>query len=118
MALIVVATLPGCGEGAAPVEGVGSVPAEFQAGQAAFTTHCAQCHGHQGKGTPQGPPLVHRIYEPSHHGDEAFLRAAANGVRAHHWQFGNMPKISGVSQADVATIVQYVRWLQRRAGIH
>ena len=103
----------GCGETNTP----GSIPAEFQQGEAKFTAKCARCHGERGAGTSQGPPLVHKIYEPGHHPDVAFQVAAANGVRAHHWQFGNMPKIEGVTQADVADIIKYVRWLQRQAGI-
>ena len=95
----------------------GAVPAEFQAGEAKFNTHCAACHGPQASGTQQGPPLVHKIYEPNHHGDAAFLRAAEFGVKAHHWEFGNMPKIEAVSAADVEQIIGYVRWLQRQAGI-
>ena len=97
--------------------GGGAVPAEFQAGEAKFNAHCAACHGSQAAGTQQGPPLVHKIYEPNHHGDAAFLRAAEFGVRAHHWEFGNMPKIEAVSSADVEQITRYVRWLQRQAGI-
>jgi len=94
-----------------------SVPAELQAGEAKFNAHCAACHGPQATGTQQGPPLVHKIYEPNHHGDAAFLRAAEFGVKAHHWEFGNMPKIEGVSSSDVEQIIRYVRWLQRQAGI-
>ena len=63
------------------------------------------------------PPLVHKIYEPSHHGDEAFYRAVSNGVRSHHWDFGNMPPIEGLTRADVGTIVAYVRALQSENGI-
>ena len=94
-----------------------AVPAELQAGEAKFNAHCAACHGPQATGTQQGPPLVHKIYEPNHHGDAAFLRAAEFGVKAHHWEFGNMPKIQAASSADVEQIIQYVRWLQRQAGI-
>jgi mono/diheme cytochrome c family protein len=97
--------------------GAGAVPPEFQAGEAKFNAHCSACHGPQATGTQQGPPLVHKIYEPNHHGDAAFLRAAEFGVRAHHWEFGNMPKIEAVSPADVEEIIRYVRWLQRQAGI-
>ena len=100
-----------------PAVGGEAVPAEFQAGEAKFNAHCAACHGPQATGTQQGPPLVHKIYEPNHHGDAAFLRAAEFGVRAHHWEFGNMPKIEGVSSGDVEQITHYVRWLQRQAGI-
>ena len=94
-----------------------AVPAEFQTGETTFNANCAVCHGKQAAGTDHGPPLVHKVYEPNHHGDQAFQRAAANGVQAHHWQFGNMPKIDAVTPADVDQIVKYVRWLQRQAGI-
>ena len=97
--------------------GAGPAPAQLQAGEAKFNANCAACHGSQAAGTGHGPPLVHKIYEPNHHGDAAFQRATANGVKAHHWEFGNMPKIEGVTPEDVDQIVQYVRWLQRQAGI-
>jgi hypothetical protein len=61
--------------------------------------------------------LVHIIYEPSHHGDESFQRAAAMGVQGHHWSFGNMPPVEGIASADVTMIVAYVRELQRANGI-
>lgn len=94
-----------------------ATPGEFRTGEVKFTTHCAVCHGSGGTGTSQGPPLVHKIYEPNHHADVAFRRAAATGVRAHHWDFGNMPKIEGVMPEDVDQIIKYIRWLQRQAGI-
>ena len=97
--------------------GGAAVPPELQAGEAKFNAHCSACHGPQATGTQQGPPLVHKIYEPNHHGDAAFLRAAEFGVKAHHWEFGNMPKIDAASPADVEQIIRYVRWLQRQAGI-
>ena len=96
---------------------VGPVPTEFQIGETTFNANCAACHGKQAAGTDHGPPLVHKIYEPNHHGDPAFQRAASEGVKAHHWQFGNMPKIEAVTPGDVDQIVKYVRWLQRQAGI-
>jgi mono/diheme cytochrome c family protein len=104
------------GKEAAP-PAAGATPPEFQPGEAKFTAHCAACHGARAVGTAQGPPLVHKIYEPNHHADIAFQRAALNGVRAHHWDFGNMPKIDGVSPDDVDQIIKYIRWLQRQAGI-
>lgn len=93
------------------------VPEEYQAGENRFNELCARCHGLAGLGTNTGPPLVHKIYEPSHHADFAFMRAAMQGVRAHHWKFGNMPKISEATPDDVNRIIPYVRWLQREAGI-
>ena len=43
--------------------------------------------------------------------------AARNGVSAHHWEFGNMPVIEGLTNADVRAIVRYIRELQRENGI-
>ena len=47
----------------------------------------------------------------------AFLLAAKQGVRAHHWPFGDMPPVPGVSEQDVGRIVAYVRTLQKANGI-
>ena len=101
-----------------PASKPAAVPAEFKKGESAFHANCARCHGERGVGTSQGPPFVHKIYEPNHHGDAAFQRAAMLGVRAHHWQFGDMPKIPTVTSADVDEIIKYVRWLQRQAGVY
>ena len=88
-------------------------------GQLAFVAKCASCHGENAVGqVGVAPPLVHKIYEPSHHGDMAFVMAARNGVRAHHWKFGNMPPVDGITDAEVGTIVAYVRALQRANGIN
>ena len=88
-------------------------------GQAVFQANCAVCHGDLADGRSDlGPPLVHKIYEPGHHGDATFYLAAANGVRAHHWTFGNMPPLKEVSQEDVRKIIAFVRRLQRANGIH
>ncbi len=89
-----------------------------QAGEAVFSANCSQCHGQNAAGTDQGPPLIHKYYRPNHHADGAFYRAAANGVRAHHWRFGNMPPVPTVKQADVSKIITYVRELQRANGIY
>ena len=86
-------------------------------GRAAFDRHCAVCHGAGAAGSDRGPPLVHRIYEPGHHADAAFRRAVRHGVRAHHWPFGDMPPVDGVSERDVTLIIEYVRGLQRAHGI-
>ena len=83
-----------------------------------FTVHCQACHGENGRGTSAGPPLVHKIYEPSHHGDGAFVRAVRQGVVAHHWRFGNMPALPAVTDTQVSAIIRYVRALQRANGIH
>ncbi len=92
-------------------------PAPATGGAAIFERRCAGCHGREAKGTDKGPPLVHKIYEPSHHADMAFYLAVRQGVKSHHWPFGDMPPVTGVSDEEVAQIIAYVRGLQRAAGI-
>lgn len=90
-----------------------------QIGKVAFEAKCAVCHGVNAVGQDGvAPPLVHKIYEPSHHGDGSFLVAVRNGVRAHHWRFGNMPPVDGLTEGDVKMIVAYIRELQRANGIN
>ncbi len=88
-----------------------------QAGRIVFNAHCALCHGPNAAGSGLGPPLVHKIYEPSHHQDFAFRSAVQRGVQSHHWQFGNMPAMPAVSENDVERIICYVRELQRANGV-
>ena len=90
-----------------------------QIGKLAFGVKCASCHGTNAAGQDGvAPPLVHIIYEPGHHGDEAFQRAVEMGVRAHHWPFGDMPIIEGITRGDIKMITAYVRELQRANGIN
>ncbi|AUR01478.1 Cytochrome C oxidase, cbb3-type, subunit III [Shimia marina] len=96
-----------------------TLSANAEIGKLAYDAKCAVCHGANAAGQDGvAPPLVHKIYEPSHHGDAAFLLAAKNGVRAHHWRFGNMPPVEGVTDGDVKMIIVYVRELQRANGIN
>jgi len=93
-------------------------PAAHRTGEQLFDRNCAGCHGSKARGTDNGPPLAHRVYEPGHHSDQAFYLAARNGVAAHHWRFGNMPAQPQVSRADMSAIIAYVRWVQREAGVY
>ncbi len=96
-----------------------SLSAVAQSGKRLFDENCISCHGPNAVGQEEiGPPLVHIIYEPNHHGDEAFQRAVALGVRRHHWPFGNMAPVEGLSREDVALIIAYIRELQRANGIN
>ena len=100
-----------------------TLPAELspnaQIGKRAFEAKCAACHGENAAGqNGVAPPLVHKIYEPNHHSDMAFVLAAQNGVRSHHWKFGNMPPVEGLTNADVKYIARYVRELQKENGIN
>jgi mono/diheme cytochrome c family protein len=93
-------------------------PAAHRTGEQLYERNCAGCHGLQARGTANGPPLAHPVYEPGHHSDQAFFLAARNGVVAHHWRFGNMAAQPQVTESDLAAIVAYVRWVQREVGIH
>lgn len=92
-------------------------PAILVDGRDLFDVHCAECHGTGGFGTNEGPPLTHEIYRPGHHADIAFHLAVQRGVRSHHWNFGDMPPQPNVPVHRIQEIVDYVRWLQREAGI-
>lgn len=91
-------------------------PSELQAGASLYEANCAKCHGPNAEGTSTGPPFIHALYVPSHHGDDAFVSAALNGVTAHHWKFGDMPPVEGMTEPDVRQIVPYIRWLQGQQG--
>jgi len=80
--------------GPEPTGGAIRIPelsAEAQAGKRAFDLSCARCHGENAGGSAAGPPLVHRTYQTAHHAGVAFELAVRQGVRAHHWRFGDMP---------------------------
>lgn len=97
---------------------VPELSAAAQAGKKQFEVSCVACHGANAAGKEGvAPPLVHIIYETNHHGDNSFYQAVRYGVRAHHWRFGNMPAIKGVSPSQVADIITYIRELQRANSI-
>ena len=114
-----VAACGGTGKGEPDLARIAALqpPAEHQVGAILFATSCSPCHGTNATGTTQGPPLVHDYYRPGHHADAAFLVAVQRGVIAHHWRFGNMPPVPGMTSKDVADVTAFVRWLQRQAGI-
>jgi len=86
-------------------------------GKAAYDANCGTCHGLNASGSDKGPPLVHDLYNPGHHSDEAFFVAAKLGARRHHWPYGDMPPQPQVTDRQLMAIVQYVRELQRANGI-
>ena len=94
------------------------IPFKFSLGLSKYRNMCSNCHGKWGDGTEQGPPLMHPFYKPSHHADSAFYRAALKGVRAHHWKFGNMPPVAGVTSKDVDRILPFIRWLQQEKKVY
>lgn len=91
---------------------------DVEKGRQAFDANCATCHGAGALGTNSGPPLVHPHYHPGHHDDNSIRRAVRNGVPSHHWFFGDMPPIVGVSDEELEQIIRYIRALQRESGIY
>lgn len=89
-----------------------------KAGKVAFAKNCQSCHGENGSGTEQGPTLIHEIYNPGHHSDQSFFLAVKNGVRAHHWPYGNMPPQRHVKLAEMKDIIVFIREIQQENGIH
>jgi mono/diheme cytochrome c family protein len=116
MVLLVLWTLSSLRDGVALAGSV--VERAKDPGEALFNTHCSKCHGPVARGTEKGPPLLHKIYEPNHHSDFSFRRAVEMGVRAHHWRFGDMPKVEGVTPEETGLIIKYIRQIQQEAGIY
>jgi cytochrome c5 len=90
------------------------IPFSYAKGQKLYENSCASCHGKQLTGSDKGPPLLHAYYKPSHHGDQSFYRAALQGVKAHHWGFGDMPAVPGMTEVKVKSIVSYIRFYQQQ----
>jgi mono/diheme cytochrome c family protein len=86
------------------------------AGEPLYQQYCASCHGADLRGTAVGPSQLSVVYEPNHHGDMAYFLAVRNGVRQHHWPFGDMPPIADLSDSEVEQIVAFVREQQRING--
>ena len=57
-----------------------------------------------------------RLSKPNHHGDIAFEFAVRCGVPQHHWRFGPMPPVEGLSEEDIESIMAFVREQQRIEG--
>lgn len=81
-----------------------------------YAGSCAECHGTDLRGTDRGPSHLSIVYEPPHHSDGSFLVAVMAGTPQHHWDFGAMPPVPGLSEEDVGAIVSFVRDAQRREG--
>lgn len=93
------------------------IPFVHAKGSKLYQDNCAICHGKTLNGTNQGPPLLHPFYKPSHHADFTFYRAALKGVQAHHWEFGDMPPVEGISREDMDAVVPFIRWYQKEKGL-
>ncbi len=114
----------GCGGGDTPATPATDAPASgvdqsemARAGETLFNRNCSTCHGLGAVGTNQGPPLLDRVYHPGHHPDASFRNAVRNGVQSHHWNFGDMLPVPGLSSEEVEEVICYVRQTQREIGL-
>ena len=94
------------------------IPFHLGKGQLLYDKYCSSCHGADLTGSDKGPPLIHPFYKPSHHGDKAFYRAALQGARQHHWEFGDMPPVAGMTQKKMDSLVPYVRYYQQQKNLY
>lgn len=102
----------------APIVVPGSLTPRAEYGRMLYDAVCAVCHGaNGGGGTGKAPPLVDQAYVPGHHPDTSFVSAAADGVPAHDWNFGDMPAVKAISEREAGLITTYIRELQRANGI-
>ena len=95
----------------------GLTSSSARTGEELFSANCSVCHGVDAFGTNQGPPLVDKTYHPGHHPDFSIRNAINNGVKQHHWFFGDMPPVAGVSPDDVEKIICHIRETQRANGL-
>jgi mono/diheme cytochrome c family protein len=85
-------------------------------GAGVYQQSCASCHGADHRGTATGPSLLSIVYEPAHHSDESFRAAITGGSPQHHWSFGPMPAVGGMSDADIEAVIRHVRDQQDEHG--
>ena len=105
---VVLGLVVGCGAGGS--SDVDLTSGDAAAGQRAFGTYCAACHGEGGGGTPSGPPLV---------GPEArdltaqqIVDAVREGADTDQWAGSAMPALPAVSDEELADVVAHVRQLR------
>lgn len=94
-----------------------TIPFRLAQGQVLYDKYCSRCHGARLDGSDRGPPLVHPFYKPSHHGDGAFYRAVLKGTRQHHWEFGDMPPVAGMTQKKMDALLPFIRHYQQQNGL-
>ncbi len=104
-----------CGSDPATVE-TAAGGAGNELGAEVYAASCASCHGADLKGTDKGPSHLSIVYEPNHHGDDSFRSAIANGAQQHHWTFGDMAPVTGLSDDEVEAVIAFVRSEQERQG--
>jgi mono/diheme cytochrome c family protein len=115
IAVIALIGLAGACRSEAP-QSSGETGTDLERGAVVYASSCASCHGADMRGTDDGPSHLSIVYEPNHHSDDSFRSAIAKGAPQHHWTFGDMEPVEGLSDADVAAVIDYVRAEQERQG--
>ena len=116
-ALALATALTACGGGSVGEPDIASQPADLvSSGAEIYQAACASCHGTDLRGTDLGPSQLSIIYEPNHHSDAAILLAVRNGAPEHHWRFGAMEPIDGLTDEDIVALTAFVRETQRIEG--
>jgi mono/diheme cytochrome c family protein len=114
VAIVATATLvAGCGDDGGSDAAVDPLPSR---GATLYEASCAECHGSDLRGTDRGPSHLSIVYEPGHHPDASFRGAIEQGVRAHHWNFGDMAPVSGLDDDEIDLIIAFVRDQQAEHG--
>jgi len=91
-------------------------PGPVAVGAEVYAEACASCHGADLRGTDKGPSHLSIVYEPNHHTDDSFRNAIANGAPQHHWNFGDMEPVDGLTDDEVEAVIAFVRAEQERQG--
>jgi mono/diheme cytochrome c family protein len=112
--ILAIAMAGACGDGgeSSSNESAG----DLELGKKVYNGACAMCHGADLRGTTRGPSHLSKVYEPSHHADGAYRAAIRNGVRAHHWNFGDMPALPDMPDDYVDAVIAYIRSEQVKQG--
>lgn len=120
MVVAVVAFGGGDSPGDAPAGGDTGIPPQdpdlVAAGEPVYQAYCAVCHGIDLRGTPVGPSHLSIVYEPNHHSDAAFALAIVDGSPQHHWPFGDMQPVPGLTDGEIEAVIAYIREQQRING--
>ncbi len=94
------------------------IPFSLAKGQVLYEKYCSSCHGPALDGTDEGPPLVHPFYKPSHHGDKSVYRAVLQGTKQHHWNFGDMEPVPGMTPKKMDSLLPFIRYYQQQKNLY
>lgn len=75
-----------------------SAEPQEKTGEELYILYCASCHGADGSGTPNGPPVTGEL----HHSDEELVRFMLEGKK-------DMEPVEGLSEEDAYTIAAWMR---------